>query len=212
MKALDHLRSRPTSASRGGFTLAEIAVTIAIVALVLTMMLQGLEGAKYSAAHTRYRKTAYELAVGMLGEISAGLWQEELDTGMTGSFADLDEPDYYWEVALGDEALSAKDEQNQDPDRPFDNYAARRDWKEDQSSSEFDDEDEEAEEPFEKIKLRVTYPQLSSYPSDLTLELWVRWDQVYGVDEEDELSGETNVGGPPGENNAGNGSTGEGDR
>ncbi len=63
MKVLAQPRAR--SASQAGFTLAEIAVTIAIVALVLTMMLQGLEGAKYSAAHTRYRKTAYELGVGL---------------------------------------------------------------------------------------------------------------------------------------------------
>ena len=72
------------SSAHAGFTLAEAAVTIAIVALVLTMMLQGLEGAKFSAAHNRYRKTAYELGVGMLGEISAGIWREELDSGDQG--------------------------------------------------------------------------------------------------------------------------------
>ena len=53
----------------GGFTLAEAAITIAIVAIVITMVLQGLEGAKQSAAHTRYRKTAYELGTGLLGDV-----------------------------------------------------------------------------------------------------------------------------------------------
>ncbi|MEM6567429.1 MAG: hypothetical protein AAF957_03405 [Planctomycetota bacterium] len=194
------------SSAHAGFTLAEAAVTIAIVALVLTMMLQGLEGAKFSAAHNRYRKTAYELGVGMLGEISAGIWREELDSGSSGSFADLDEPDYFWEVALGDEVFETDGDEGED--RPHDNYASRREWERNQDDGD-DEEDEENEEPFEKVKLRITYPKLSDYPDELVLETWIPWTQVYGEDEEEELSGGNNVGGPSGANGGGQGSGAE---
>ena len=107
------MRPRPPApaapTSRGGFTLAEAAVTIAIVAIVLTVMLQGLEGAKFSAAHNRARKTAYELGTEMIGMISAGMWQEEIESGLTGSFAEQDEPDFYWELALGEDAPELTD-------------------------------------------------------------------------------------------------------
>lgn len=183
------MRPRPPApaapTSRGGFTLAEAAVTIAIVAIVLTVMLQGLEGAKFSAAHNRARKTAYELGTEMIGMISAGMWQEEIESGLTGSFAEQDEPDFYWELALGEDALI---EQNEDDgeERPFDNFQARRDWEDSQDDDS--EEDEESTEPFEKIKLRVTYPRFSDYPSELVLETWVPWEQVYGPSEEDLLA------------------------
>ncbi|MEM6672662.1 MAG: hypothetical protein AAF726_07440 [Planctomycetota bacterium] len=179
------MRRTPLASACAGFTLAEAAITIAIVAFVVTVMLQGLEGAKTSAAHTRYLKTAYELGNGMLGEITAGLWSEEIESGMTGTFADLDEPDYGWEIALGDDMF--EETGDQDDERPFDNYAARRDWESDQDDDE--DEDEEDTEPFEKVKLRVRYPKLGDYPDELVLELWAPWDQVYGADEEEEAFG-----------------------
>ena len=194
------LRTRPRL-TQAGFTLAEAAVTIAIVAIVLTVMLQGLEGAKFSAAHNRARKTAYELGTEMLGLISAGLWQEEIETGLTGSFAEQDEPDFYWEVALGEDALAEASEDG--TERPFDNYEARRDWEDSQDDDL--EEDEENTEPFEKIKLRISYPKFSDYPQELVLERWIRWEQVYGPSEEDLLAeeeaaqGQGGAGGAPGQ-------------
>lgn len=175
---------RPATTARAGFTLAEAAVTIAIVAIVLTVMLQGLEGAKFSAAHNRARKTAFELGSEMMGLISAGLWQEEIESGLTGSFAEQDEPDFFWELALGEDAL-AEATDDDGTERPFDNYAARRDWEDRQ-----DEDDEENTEPFEKVKLRVSYPKFSDYPQELVLERWIRWEQVYGPSEEDLLAEE----------------------
>ena len=169
-----------------GFTLVEAAITLAIVALVLVTVLQGMEGAKLSAHHTRQRKTAYELGVGLLGEVTVGLWREELESGMTGNFAELDEPNFYWELALGEDVLAENDQD--DTDRPFDNFAARRDWEEDNRSDD-DDEFEDGEEPvepFEKIRLRVTFPKLRDFSNELVLERWVPWEEVYGPTEEDE--------------------------
>lgn len=196
---------RPATTARAGFTLAEAAVTIAIVAVVLTVMLQGLEGAKFSAAHNRARKTAFELGSEMMGMISAGLWQEEIESGLTGSFAEQDEPDFYWELALGEDAL-AEATDDDGTERPFDNYAARRDWEDSQDDD--DEEDEESTEPFEKVKLRVSYPKFSDYPQELVLERWIRWEQVYGLSEEDLLAEEqageagTGAGAPAGGQNS----------
>ena len=120
-----------------GFTLVEAAITLGIVALVLVAVLQGMEGAKLSAHHTRQRKTAYELGVGLLGEVTVGLWREELESGMTGNFAEQDEPQFLWELALGEDVLEEND--LDETDRPFDNFAARRDWEEDNRSDEDDD-------------------------------------------------------------------------
>ena len=55
-----HLRSARRSAlrsGRGGFTLAEVAVTIVIVAIGMLLVLQGLNTAKMSAAQTKTDST-----------------------------------------------------------------------------------------------------------------------------------------------------------
>ena len=175
---------------RAGFTLVEAAITLAIVALVLVTILQGMEGAKLTAHHTRQKKTAYELGVGLLGEVTAGLWREELESGMSGNFAELDEPLFNWELALGDDVLEEND--SDDQERPFDNFAARRDWEERNRSDSEEEEYEDGEEPvqpFEKIRIRVTFPKLRDFSNELTLERWVPWEEIYGPSEEEE--GET---------------------
>ena len=197
------LSSRKAGES-AGFTLAEAAVTIAIVGIVLLAVMQGLQGAKMASLNVKNQKTAYELGTGLLGEIRVGLYREELESGMTGDFAEQDEPDFRWEVTLGDDVFTDSDEGGED--RPFDNLQDRRDREEDRensSDSRFtDEEDEEAVEPFEKVKVRVTYPLVEEYPTELLLEAWIPWVEVYGPEEEEELAGQ-NVGGPPGQNDGG---------
>jgi type II secretory pathway pseudopilin PulG len=202
-----HAGARMPGAS-SGFTLAEAAVTIAIVAIMLTMILQSLEGAKVSAAHTMYQKTGRELGLEMLGEIEAGRWQDELDSGQSGSFASRDAPDYTWDLALGDDAFPDRPDDDVNGEyRPFDKYRAREDWREDNSSS--DEDDEEDKQPFEKVKLRVRYPKIRQFGDDIILERRVRWAQVYGEDEEEEeeeipTAGDPNAsGGAPGQSGTG---------
>ena len=195
--------SRKTGDS-AGFTLAEAAVTIAIVGIVLLAVMQGLQGAKMASLNVKNQKTAYELGTGLLGEIRVGLYREELESGMTGDFAEQEEPDFRWEVTLGDDVST--DAGDGSEERPFDNLQDRREREEDRensSDSRFtDEEDEEATEPFEKVKIRVTYPLVEEYPTELLLEAWIPWVEVYGPEEEEELAGQ-NVGGPPGRNNGG---------
>ena len=189
MRIAQQVRRRRPSHGSGGFTLVEAAITLAIVALVLVTILQGMEGAKLSAYHTRQKKTAYELAVGLLGEVSVGLWREELESGMTGNGAELDEPDFFWELALGEDVL--EEQQDNDEERPFDNFAARRDWEERNRSDTEEDELEDGEEPvepFEKIRIRVTFTKLRDFSNELVLESWVPWEEIYGPTEEDETA------------------------
>ncbi|QDV07136.1 hypothetical protein Poly30_26550 [Planctomycetes bacterium Poly30] len=193
---------RRTNPAGAGFTLVEAALTLAIVALVLVTVLQGMEGAKLSAFQTRQKKTAYELAQGMLGEITVGLWRDELESGMNGTFAEQDEPDFLWEVALGEDVF---EEQATDDERPFDNFAARRDWEERNRSDSEEEEYEDGEapaEPFEKIRIRVTFQKVKDFSNEIVLERWCPWEEIYGPSEEDIAAGEGAAapagGNPPG--------------
>lgn len=206
------MRPRRSSA---GFTLAEAAVTIAIVAIVLTMTLQALEGAKVTAAGTMYRKTARELGMEMLGEIEAGRWQDELDSGASGTFAEKEAPDYLWELALGDDTFpDVPDQDLDDPYRPFDNWRARDEWREQNEEDDEQTEDEDTQ-PFEKVKLRIRYPRIRELESELILERWIRWEQVYGAEEEEEVPAEADPNaagggnGGAGSGNAGTGNSGD---
>ena len=47
------MRTPPRASARAGFTLAEVMVTLVIVGIGLTLVLQGLNTAKLTAAQTR---------------------------------------------------------------------------------------------------------------------------------------------------------------
>ena len=176
-------RRRPSCGVRSaGFTLVEVAVTLVIVGVGLTLCLQSLQTAKMQAAHTRNLKLARELGVMTLGQIEAGLFQEELTDGYSESYAGEGYPDFYFEILTGEEQF---EEQGYEEVGDYhDAFAARR-----QRAFENDEDDEnedEVEEPFEKVRIRITFPQFSQYKNSLTLESWMDWSQVYGSDEEDE--------------------------
>jgi prepilin-type N-terminal cleavage/methylation domain-containing protein len=161
--------------SARGFTLAEIAITIVIVGIGLMLVLQGLNTAKLTAAHTRNMKVARELGLLTLGRIAAGEYQEDVESGMADTYADEGFPDFMYEVVLGDDAFVERES-----DGRFDN------WDPDLYDNADEDEDEEdAEQPYEKVKVRVTYPAIRDMPNQLSLEQWVPWRQVYGEDEDE---------------------------
>ena len=160
--------------ARSGFTLAEVAVTIAIVGIALVLCLQGLNGSKLQAAYTRNYRLARELAMQTLGEVGSGMHAEDIEDGMEGSYADRDYPQYTFELVVGDDTLS--DTEDDSWDKPHDS------WEKDED----EDEDEEAEQPYEKVKIRVRFPPIQDYPDELVLEQWYPWNQVYGTPEEQE--------------------------
>jgi prepilin-type N-terminal cleavage/methylation domain-containing protein len=189
------------TASQQGFTLAEVAVTVLIVGTMLIYLLQGLSTTKMLAAHTRNTKLARELAVYKLGQIGSGLYQEDIDRGISGTFSEEGYPDFTYEVVVGDETFIDQpvDDRVQ---RPFDSWAPRDSstTRTSPSTRETDAEsetDEEVEEPFEKVRIRISFPKLKEYKNELTMERWFPWAQVYGSSEEEDAAekGSTKAGG-----------------
>lgn len=160
------------------FTLVEVAVTILIVGIALTLVLQSLNTSKLRAKQTQHLKIANELGSLTMGRLSVGLYREEADTYLSGSYSEEGYPEFTFEVAFGDTPFPAND--GEDQGARFDNWY---DYEEDDE----EDEDEETE-PYEKVKIRVTFPALSEYSNQLEMERWIPWEQVYG-EEEDELLG-----------------------
>ena len=167
-------------------------MTLVIVAIGLTLVLQGLNTSKISAAQTHNRKVARELALLTLGEIEAGLFWEDLNSSsdiLAGTYAEVGYEDWRYEVVLGDESFvesSGEYDEGAYHDSWFaerEREARRRDQEDD------DDEDEDAEEstePFEKVRIKVTYPKLGDRPNELVLERWIPWNLVYGSPEDPE--------------------------
>jgi prepilin-type N-terminal cleavage/methylation domain-containing protein len=169
-------------APRAGFTLAEVAVTIAIVGIALTLLVQGLNKAKFEAAQTRNLKVARELALVTLGEIAGGVYAEELDDDdrFDGTYADLGHPEFTFEVLIGDSA-QFEDEEEGESNLPYDTVRARREREEEQN----DDEDEEdIEEPYETVRIRVRFPAIEDFSNQLDLEQWMEWELIHGTEED----------------------------
>lgn len=173
------------TSSRGGFTLAEVAVTIVIVGISLVLVLQGLNTSKAIAAQTRYQKLSRSLGLVTLGQVESGLFQEDIESGLVGTYSEDGYPEIAYEVVVGDATFREADENGR-----FDSWAPRDD-------EEDAEEDEEIEEPFEKVKIRVTFPKVGQMSNEILLERWMPWKQVHG--EADEADG----------NKDGSGSTGD---
>jgi prepilin-type N-terminal cleavage/methylation domain-containing protein len=164
--------------ARAAFTLVEVAVAILIVGIALTLVLQSLNTSKLRAKQTQNLKLARELGTLTLGRLSAGLYQEEVDSYFMGSYSEEGYPEFSYEVVLGEHSFPEAD--------GYEDGVRFDSWYEDDIDEDEDEED--AEEPYEKIRVRVTFPVLSEYSNQLELERWIPWDQVYGEDE-DELEG-----------------------
>jgi len=176
--------------ARAGFTLAEVAITLLIVSIALVMILQGLLTAEFSAAESHYRRVARQLAQLSLGEVESGLYWEDLngDGGVqTGTYAEEGYDEFSYEIVFGEDEFFDGEDRNYDENGYHDSWQYEREREERQRRNDDDDEDEVAQ-PFEKVRVRVTYPKLGKRPNTLVLERWIPWDQVYGVDEDEQRS------------------------
>lgn len=167
---------RSSSNARRGFTLAEVAVTIVIVGIGLVLVLQGLNNAKIAAAQTRNSKLARELALLTLGQIEAGLYQDDIDVGLQGNYADEGYAVFSYEVVVGDESF-----RETDPNAAYDSWRPTQQELDDKKKKE----DEEVTQPYEKVKIKITFPKYAEYSNELILERWMPWEQVYGVEDAD---------------------------
>lgn len=167
------MRPAPSSAGARGFTLAEVAVTIAVVGLALVWMLQALNAAKLTAAHTRNLKLARELALLTLGQIESGLYSEEIeDDRIEGTYAEEGYPEFGFEAVIGDENFRPAED-----DPAFDN------WLDERQREESEQDEVEVEQPYEKVQVRVTFPPVVDLQSELVLERWFPWEQLHPPEE-----------------------------
>jgi hypothetical protein len=163
---------RPAAA----FTLAEVAVTIAVVGLALVWMLQALNTAKVTAAQTRNLKLARELALYTLGQIEGGLYEEEIsDERIEGTYAEEGYPDFYFEAVIGDANF-----------RPSENDPTFDNWLEERRQAELESDEEEVEQPYEKVQIRVQFPPIQDLKSELVIERWLPWNQIHPPEESEE--------------------------
>jgi prepilin-type N-terminal cleavage/methylation domain-containing protein len=182
------VRSLPRAhGARAGFTLAEVAVTLVIVGMTLLLVLEGLNSSRMTAAQAANRKTALELALVTLGRLESGLYWEELDGlggTLDGSYAEEGYEEFYWEMVVGDDELAATEEEDEEGGY-FDSFAHRR---ERQREEEYEDDEEDTPfgdtgssgGPYERVKLRVTFPELTGQSNELVLERWIPLLQVFG--------------------------------
>lgn len=160
--------------AKSGFTLAEVAVTIIIVGIVLVVSLEGLNNSMFQAAHTRDMKIARELGLFTLGQVESGLFAEDIEDHMGGDYSDQEYKDFTWELVFGDEAF---DEPEEETEGAFDSWAP---------TDEEEDEDEDAEQPYETVRVKVTFPGPKQAKNELTLEQWITWSFVYGEEDPEE--------------------------
>ena len=174
---------RSPRSSTAGFTLAEVAVTLAIVGISLLWVLEGLNRAKVTAAHAHNVKVARELALMTLGEIEAGMYWEDLDEdGIEGNYAEEGYDGFSFVVVMGDDSLPDRYEADEEGSRlPYDTLKDRRQREEE----ERDDDDEEVEEPYERVTIQVVFPKFTEEPNELVLERWIPWEQVYGSEDDE---------------------------
>lgn len=177
------MKTRTNHDRNGGFTLAEVAVTILIMAAALTLLVEGLNGAKFEAAHTRNLKLARELAVMTLGEIAGGEWSEEIEDGLEmRTYADFGYPEFGYEVLVGDEQFPELEDV--ESTFPHDAIEFRREQEREELEESGEDE-EEITEPYEQVRIRVTFPTAKQFKGELTLEQWIEWELVYGEPEQE---------------------------
>lgn len=206
-------------ARSSGFTLAEIAVTIVIVGIGLTLVLQGLNTSKKTAAQTRNQKLARELGLYTLGQVECGLYRDDISEGLRGDYSQEGWADFSYEVAVGDQTFTEEaPEDPSDPNKPWDNWARSRADSQDSAASTSSgtaagDEEEEETEPYEKVRVRVRFPKISDAKNELVLERWVPWEQVYGEAEDgapQAIGGADDAASGSGSSGAGGGATGGG--
>jgi len=176
---------RQLASTRSGLTLAEVAVTIAIVSIAIMGCLQGLERTVLTAAHTRNTRLARELGLLTLGQIEAGLFWDEIDTGLGGSYSDEGYPSFFYEIALGDDTFVEVDPNAEN----FDSWAYREEVRQrrlEQDDDYNEDDEFQNDEPYEQVRVKVTFGGVQvDQPRELLLEKWIRWDQVYGPNAEE---------------------------
>jgi type II secretory pathway pseudopilin PulG len=183
---------RNTALRSSGFTLAEAAITIALVGLTITYTLRALTAAQTTAAHTHEVKLAREMALRTLGEVATGQFLVDGNEILTGTYDEEIAPFMAYEIAFGDAVLPTRSQDQDEWEKPFDNWRAKEQYREE---NDVEEEFDGAHDPYEKVIIRVSFPKHSDLPDFIELESWIPWEQVYGEDDElDPDAAETETG------------------
>jgi len=181
--------------ARGGFTLAEVAVTLLIMGLCMLYVLQGLNESRHTAMYTYRTKMAREMATLLLSKVEAGAYWEDLesDNMLSGACVEEDElyEDYFWEMTFGDEAefSTVLEGDRKKWDRDDHTTLSYRDMQERERDHDEGEDELLTEEPFEDVRVRITLETELENKVLITLEKKIPWDLVYGTNEEEEEGG-----------------------
>ncbi|MEZ5979550.1 MAG: hypothetical protein R3F34_15230 [Planctomycetota bacterium] len=173
-----------------------MAVTIVIVGVALVLLMQGLGGSKAKAYFTRNYKIANQLARQTMGEVASGLYRDDAEFGVEGTYAEFGYPEFTFEIFFGSDDFPTDTDSSRD--EGFDSWAhqreqeeRRREREEEQNSSTYragETDEDEIREPYEQVMVRVRFPVVGDYDDIYVLHEWIAWDQVYGPEEEEESS------------------------
>jgi hypothetical protein len=146
-------------------------------------------------------RLARELALLTLGQIESGLFEEDLENErIDGNYSEEGHPDFFFEAVIGDENFRP-DENDQ---QAFDNWRHEQALKERELSNKQKEEEEEAEQPYEKVQIKVTFPEIQELESEYVLEKWVPWAVIHPPDENDkDAAGDATGDAAPGSTNGG---------
>jgi len=169
-------------------------VTIVIVGIGMLTVLERLNDCKMTAAQTRNVKLARNLALLTLGEVASGQFQDDIENGLSGTYAEEGYPQFSYEVIVGDDSFEGASAE----DGSFDTWQHQRELEEDRRAERARESGEEEdpkdrEEAFEKVKIRITFvPKIrvggTELKNELVLEEWIPWKQVYGENEEEKAA------------------------
>jgi prepilin-type N-terminal cleavage/methylation domain-containing protein len=194
-------RGRPRP-GRGGFTLIEVTLALAILAFGLVSALLAREKARDVAFVARNLKLARLLGGNLLAEIQSGL-REDLIDGSAGDFFDEGYPEFDWTVAIGEESVAAA-EDYRDAESLSGYYAEREASRVEAKAAG----EEIPPDPWTVVAIRVSYPTLTEERGVFVLHGRVKTAVLEGDFEallEEATEGE---GGDPGAGSEGGGAGG----
>ncbi|MAW59671.1 MAG: hypothetical protein CMJ94_02410 [Planctomycetes bacterium] len=164
----------PTRGPRAGFTLMEVMVSVMLVAVAMTTLMQLRQDSIGRASKGRDISVAARLASQLLHRIEAARMLDLFD-GMNGDFSEEGFPDFSYVVALGDGSNYAED-------TSVDSNSPEWAWREALRKREDDRIDEEGDDQRPektRVVIRVTYTAFDDEVEEYRLEAMIDSWAVY---------------------------------
>ena len=164
---------------RGGFTLMEIMVTLAVVAIAMTLVLQNREQAMMNSYQARWANLARSLARELLSELEF----HELDQ-LNGRWDKYDLIEY--EIEVDEEDLLTGEEEDDEDEYEGTSFDTRGDNAPADLVDPNAEEEEEDNYPVRRVKLTVYYPDVRNMADDDPKPLSLVIETIFRALPEDE--------------------------